>query len=327
MYSQLLSRVADDVERGGPSLDVLSGHENDPGPSALALRLAGSVHRLVLAGEAPELAKFYPSAGGEWNPEAGWRSFERLLRERTGRLREWLDRPPQTNEVGRSAALMGGLLRIGESFRHPVRLLEIGSSGGLNLRADRFFYTASDGSTFGPEDSPVRLDGAWRGRQLTPWPGLQIAERLGSDVLPVDVTKPDGRLTLMSYVWPDQLARLDRLRNAFTVARDFPVEVRRESAVSFVSNIELVPGTTTVLWHSVTWQYLSRAEQAATGSLVDALGAAATESMPFAHLVMEPVRRTPDATHEFLVVLRLWPAGERRVIGQSAAHGTPTTWE
>jgi hypothetical protein len=47
MYAVLLDRLADDLEAGGVTADVLAGHEDDPGPSALGLRLLGSVHRLV----------------------------------------------------------------------------------------------------------------------------------------------------------------------------------------------------------------------------------------------------------------------------------------
>ena len=327
LYAGLLDLLADDIEAGGVSVAVLAGHEDDPGPSALALRLLGSVHRLVLNGRAPELAAFYPSAGGDWGLRAGWRAFENLLRTRPDEVREWLDRPPQTNEVGRASALMGGLLRVGESFRLPVRLLEIGASGGLNLRADRYFYTGQDGFRHGHPDSPVRLEGAWQGSPLTAWPDLRIVERLGCDVMPVDVSSEDGRLTLMSYVWPDQTVRFERLLGAIEVARGLPVEVRRQDAVSFVRDIELVPTTTTVLWHSVMWQYLSAEDRAAVMSRIDELGAAATSDMPFAHLFLEPTRRTPASDHEFLVVLQLWPEGERRILGTSVGHGIPTTWE
>ncbi len=48
MYADLLHRTAADLEAGGPVCTVLAGHEDDPGPSAIALRLLGSVHRLVL---------------------------------------------------------------------------------------------------------------------------------------------------------------------------------------------------------------------------------------------------------------------------------------
>ena len=310
MYAGLLDRVADDIDSGGVSVEILDGHENDPGPSALALRLAGSVHRLVLSGQAPELAIFYPSVGGEWDLVAGWTAFENVLRSQPDRVREWLDQPPQTNEVGRASALMGGLLRIGESYRIPVRLFEIGSSGGLNLRADQFSY-----------------EGAWQGTSLEPWPDLRIVERLGSDVMPVDVATTEGRLTLTAYVWPDQAARLERLQGALRVAQDFPAEVRRQDAVSFVRDIELVEGRTTVLWHSVMWQYLSADDQKSVTAGVNELGASATAQMPFAHLFLEPTRRAPSSDHEFLVVLELWPTGQRRFLGTSVGHGIPTTWE
>src|SRR3954465_11582805 len=67
MYAELLAGLADDLEAGGPTARVLAGHEDAPGPSGLALRLAGSVHRLVLAGTAPPLAAYYPSTGGTWS--------------------------------------------------------------------------------------------------------------------------------------------------------------------------------------------------------------------------------------------------------------------
>src|SRR3712207_3848385 len=80
MYAELLTRCAADVEAGGPTAQVLEGHEADPGPSALGLRLLGSVHRLVLERRAGELAAFYPSVGGTWEPAAGWRAFSAVVR-------------------------------------------------------------------------------------------------------------------------------------------------------------------------------------------------------------------------------------------------------
>jgi hypothetical protein len=327
MYAELLDRVAADVTQGGPSRDVLAGHEDDPGPSALGLRLLGSVHRLVLERRAGALAAFHPSVGGSWDPDGGWSAFRDLLHQQPAAVAAWLDRPPQTNEVGRAGALVGGLLRIGESHRLPVRLLEIGASGGLNLRADRFAYVADGVVIQGPEDSPLRLEQPWRGRPVVPWPDLQVVERLGCDTDPVDVSTTEGRLTLTSYVWPDQLTRLERLRRAFQVADQVPAKVRRLDAVSFVRDVVLREGTVTVLWHSVMWQYLPAQDRAAVTAVVEELGAAATPEAPFAHLYAEPARRAPGADHEFLVELQQSPGGERQVIGTTVGHGLPTTWE
>jgi hypothetical protein len=328
MYAALLARVADDVEAGGPCAEVLAGHADAPGPSATALRLAGSVHRLVLQRRAGALATYYPSVGGTWEPEGGWEAFRALVAAEPAAVQEWLDRPPQTNEVGRSAALMVGLLALTAQLGDlPVRLVEIGSSAGLNLLADRFRYTTDDGRTAGPDDSPVTLAGAWTGDVPlhAPWP--RVVERTATDVMPVDVTTTEGRLALTAYVWPDQTERLERLRGALALAAATPVPVRRAGAAAVVDDLALVPGALTVLWHSVMWQYLDRDEQHHVRARIDALGAAATPEAPFAHLVLEPTRRTPESEHEFLVVLRAWPGGERRVLATSRGHGLPTQWE
>jgi hypothetical protein len=324
MYDGLLRRVADDLDAGGPSAAVLTGHEDDPGPSGLALRLAGSVHRLVLQRRAGALAAYYPTVGGTWDLDGGWPVFRDLLAEQPEAVREWLDRPPQTNEVGRSTALLTGLLDAQRHRALPVRLFEIGSSGGLNLLFDRFRYDWPGGS-LGPDDSRVVLDPAWSGAPPD-GPLPQVAERTGSDVMPIDVRSTEGRLALTAYVWPDQVARFERLRGALDVAAGTPYDVRRRPAGDFVEAMSLRPGTTTVLWHSVMWQYLPRAEQDRVLARLEQLGAAADEDSPLVHLYAEPTRRTPDSEHEFLVCTHRWPGdGQRRVLGTMAPHGLPVT--
>jgi hypothetical protein len=326
MYGDLLECLADDIADEGPAAEVLRGHEQDPGPSGLALRLVGSVHRLVLERRAGTLAAFYPSVGGTWETTGGWPAFRRLLADRPDDVREWLDRPPQTNEVGRASALMAGLLLIGRGHRLPVRLFEIGSSGGLNLLVDRFRYVWPGGS-LGPGDSPVALDPAWVGDPPLREPP-DIVERTGSDVMPVDVRTPEGRLALTAYVWPDQVHRFERLRGGFALAADTPYDVHRRAAADFVDGLTVAAGTVTVLWHSVMWQYVPRDQQVRITDRLAELGASADSDSPLVHLYAEPVRRTPGSRHEFLVCLHQWPGGgERRVLGTMAPHGLPVSWE
>jgi hypothetical protein len=327
LYRALLTRVADDVVAGGPAREILRGHEDDPGPSALALRLMGGVHRLVLEGRAPALARTFPSVGGTGDPEAAWPALHAVLTEFTDELRTRLGQPPQTNEVGRAAALIGGLQHLAAADRRPVRLLEIGASAGLNLRADRFRVELGDGRAVGPAESPVVLRDPWRGPVPPLESRLTVLERIGCDVAPLDPTTSEGRLLLTSYVWPDQLTRLDRLRGALDLAREVPATVVASGAGDFLDGVELVDGTTTVLWHSVMWQYLDRDEQARVESRLAELGSQASGPAGFAHLALEPRRRAPGAEHEFLVVLRTWPDGAERVLGSAEPHGIPTTWE
>ena len=324
MYADLLTRAAADIEAGGVVRDVLRGHEDPSGLSALALRLLGSVHRLVLERRAGELATYYPSVGGSWDPDGGWAAFRALLEAHPDAVAEWLDHAPQTNEVGRATALYGGLVQLPDDL--PVRLHEIGSSAGLNLRPDRFAYVDEAGTVFGDAGSPVRLEHAWGGRTLEARP-VHLVERLGSDIRPVDVTTTEGRTLLTAYVWPDQRARLERLRGAMALAAWVPAEVRRQSAASFVAGLELADGCATVLWHSVMWQYLSTDEQQSVAARIEELGAAADDRRPFVHLSAEPERRTPDGPHEFLVRMRVWPGGADRLLGRTVGHGVPTVWE
>lgn len=326
MYAELLGRLADDLEAGGPTVRVLRGHEDDPGPSGLALRLAGSIHRLVLDGVAAELDAFYPTTGGTWSAP-GVDAVLDLLDRRADDVRPLLDQAPQTNEVGRSAALLGGLLRSLTRHRRPVRLFEIGASGGLNLFADRFRYVDDAGRSWGDPLSPVALEGAWRGAPLPLEEDVVVVERGGCDVSPVDVTTDDGRLTLTSYVWPDMTARHTRLAGAIELARQHPVRVERTEAASYAERLELRDWHLTVLWHSVMWQYVPREQQERVTARLVELGATATDRTPLVHLFAEPTRRTPQDRHRFWVVAETWPGGRREFVAQMAPHGLPVTWE
>jgi hypothetical protein len=325
LYAELMTRAADDARAGGVIADVLAGHEEDPTDSALALRLFGAVHRLVLEGRAPRLAAYYPSVGGRPDPDAAWTALRELLLARREEVRAGLTTPPQTNEVGRSAALIGGLLHVAADRPLPVRLVEIGASAGLNLRADAFRIDHGGVALYGPRESPVVLRDAWRG-PLPPLDArLRIVARAGSDRAPVDPTDPRGALLLTSYVWADQIERLDRLRGALELARRIPAPVERAAAEDALRRLPLVEGTTTVVWHSVMWQYLSSAERAAVDRRCAELGALATPAAAFARLFLEPWP-APDRPERFAVVLRVWPGGDERMLGEAHPHGVPVTW-
>jgi hypothetical protein len=292
---------------------VLRGHEHDPGPSALALRLMGAVHRLVLRGDAPRLAAHYPSAGGE--PHGPWPAFLDALRDHADELRVLVEDPVQTNETARCAALLGGFLETARRTGLPLRLLEVGASAGLNLRFDRYRYALGD-ERWGPAGSAVRLRSRLIGERPPLETALRVASRAGCDARPVDPRTGEGRLTLTSYVWADQLGRLERLRAALAIAAELDAPVERGRAASWTEArlAEADPGVVSVVFHSIVMQYLPAAERE---RFERALRAA---TGPLAWLRMEPAGGLTD------VRLTLWPGGEERLLARAGYHGDPVEW-
>lgn len=323
LYGDLLLHTADDLQSGGVTARVLDGYLDDRLASGLALRLLGGVHAQVLCGGAPELAAFYPSAGGTPERALGspraWAALQQVLAEHHAEVRSWLGHPPQTNEVGRAAALLGGLRHIAAEARLPIRLVEVGTSAGLNLRADWFCVPGPAGS-YGDAQSPVVLAGGWQGN-APPVSPIEVVERIGGDIAPVDPLTEDGRLRLTAYVWPDQHERLERLRGALRIASQVAADLRAERASATLARTRLVAGTWTVVWHSIFRQYLTQAERAELVAGIAELGAAATPQARFAWLFFEQ-----SAAGGCRVTLTTWPGQERRVLGSAPAHGLPVHW-
>jgi hypothetical protein len=325
LYRDLLRRAATDCEAGGPTWDVLDGHERDPEASAVALRFLGAVHRLVLGGEAPALARHYPSAGGGLGADP-WPDFADALTAHRARLRELVVLPVQTNEVGRSATLVGGFLVIAHATHLPLRILEIGSSAGLNLRWDHYRYE-QNGVGFGPRDSEVRFVNPFRDHMASIAGGATVVERTGCDAAPIDPASDLGRLTLRAYVWPDQTERYARLAGALAVAARVPATVEHADAAAWLAAklARPVTGTATVVFHSIVLQYLGRDGARRVGDILTTAGAAASARAPLGWLRLEPARQ-PDGQIEFHLDLTLWPPGTTRTLALSTPHGPPVDW-
>jgi hypothetical protein len=124
----------------------------------------------------------------------------------------------------------------------------------------------------------------------------------------------------MSYVWPDQFARLDRLGRALQIAHGIPVTIDTLSADVWIDRHAVTaPGTATVLMHSVMWQYMPVAVQRRITATMQERGAQATVEAPLALLAMEP----GPAAVTMDLSLTLWPDGQRRVLAHCGGHGPP----
>ncbi len=188
--------------------DAVTRWPLDPEESALVLRLCGAFHMAVRAGRAPLLAPLYPPAAD--TGRALDTALLATIAERGGDLVADLESAPQTNEVARSAILLGGLLTIARKTGLALALNEIGASAGLNLHPDCYGYDLGQGRRWGPGDAPLTIPCDWRGAAPALDAPLTIAARAGSDLAPIDPADAQARERVLGYIWPDQGARLER---------------------------------------------------------------------------------------------------------------------
>jgi len=358
LWGRLLRIVADDVAAEGASWAVMGERADLRFGQAGPLRLLGAAHRLALSGAAPAWAALLPSCGGTApapgpSGDAELRdAWVELVGGHGGELVAGLDREVQTNEVARSAALAfaqsvvfaspspspspgfgGGFRRYSTKTTAKAgvggsRLVEIGCSGGLNLRLDRFRIDLGGATAgivvLGDPDGPVRLAPEVRSPVDPDVEIVPIVERVGIDPHPIDPSTEDGRLTLLSFVWPDQTERFERLAAAIDLARSVPATLlptggRRTSEVlEEVLARPVEPGTMTVVQHSIVWQYIPTDQRPEVTAVIERAGEVAGADTPLAWVRMEPDEwdRRRAAVH-----VRRWPGGGDRLVAHADFHG------
>ena len=326
LYAELLRGLVEDYRRGGLTAVLLEGVSERPVHDAVPLRYLATAHRLALTDLAPRLAARYPSCGGTWDGDAGIvRDFLATVGERQDVFVDGLRRNVQTNEVGRAPVLASGMAWLTSQHRLPIDQLEIGTSGGLLSRWDHYGYDTG-GSRWGDPDSALRFGPTWWRRPpddlgVTP----HVVRRRASDVSPIDVTTEIGRATMLSFVWPDQLDRIARLRAAMSVAQTVPLLVDAADAGTWLAQElagGLMPGALTVVFHSIVWQYLPAPTRSAMRAALSAAGEEATLDRPLCWLRMEPA--TSD--HADLRVTS-WPGGQQEHLANVGYHGADVDWQ
>lgn len=322
LYRFLLLRLADDWESGGVARELCRDWEGAPVESLVQLRLLAGLQRLVLTRRADALGMYYPNLGGTADYRDAWPAFRAVLVEHAAELRDSLEMVPQTNEPGRSTALLIGIFdAVHRSGIDRIRLLEPGASAGLNLLVDRFRIGGESWAS-GPADSPLRLDAAVVGA-VEPV-DYTIVSRRGCDLAPVDPSTDEGRLRLTSFVWPDDVERHDRLKAALRVAAGNQVPVDRAGAAGWLDaqlRQDVDERVLTVVWNSVTEQYWPGDEQKRVHDLL----AAAARRIPLAQVSMELVPTQPGARLTVAVSQGAGTSGsfEPVEIARVADHGIP----
>lgn len=319
-------RLSGQSDQGGLIQRILSwrgnpSHEGD----ALPLRLMGGLHALAREGRRHEWSSLYPPHEAP-DDEGLWAALLVVLREEAGFLDPWLDGPPQTNEVGRSSALMAGLLVLADQFGLGFETYELGASAGLNSRLDHYAHDLG-GVRVGDLASEVRLKPEWHGA-APPRANVQISKRHLVDINPLDPTDYATRVRLMAYVWADQTERLKRLVAALDVARKVPLEVESSDAADWLEqrlSLQAVPGVCRVVMHTIAFQYFPPEAKARIRAHLERVGEGASPEAPLAWLSFEQDERGGEERRPSLD-LTVWPGGHRQRLALCQPHGARIDW-
>lgn len=309
------------------------GWPGDPTSRAdsVPLRLCGALHALVLTGADPAMAATYRARVVDETAVLA----ALLTHEDT--VLDWLDSPPQTNEVARSAAIIAAARFLKTFCRLPIRALELGASAGLNLNFGLCHLSPvpvdlSKRAPSSPDGDPIGVSGHddrpdqvflrpdWHGD--APTGDVDVIEAEGVDLRPIDPIT--DALRLMAYCWADQDARLARLRAALALAHTHPPRVAAGDAAGWLQDrlSRPAPGRLTLVYHTVAAQYFPQSTQAACEAALQGAAGAADATAPVAHFAMEA-----DGGEGAALTLRLWDGHARGWhLGRGDFHGRWVRW-
>jgi hypothetical protein len=253
LYGRLAVGIADDHAL----LAIAATAQARPVPNLLL----AAVHFLLLQGADPALEAFYPDlAGDSQMPQIGepFALFRAFCLDHADAIQALLaHRRVQTNEVRRCACLLPAFTvaarRLGD---HPLALVEVGASAGLNLLWDRYHYDYGIGGQCGDPSAPVRLACELRGDRRPPLPAPMpaIATRVGLDLNPIDVRDDDAALWLRALIWPEQRDRAALLAQAIGVAQQHPPPLLAGDAIALLPGVlaNIPADATLCIYHSFT---------------------------------------------------------------------------
>jgi hypothetical protein len=293
-----------------------------PLEDAMPLRLAGGFHHLLLTGDDDRLIPVYHS---EITDQAEVDMIVcAVTADHDARLLPWLDGPPQTNEAGRSASFMAGLLWLADKVTCRFELNELGASAGINTMMDRYHYDLG-GVTAGPANSPMQIKPDWRGAP-PPQADVEIVGISGCDQEPVDLSDAAAALRVKSYVWPENSERLKRMDAAIALAAEKRPDVVQADALDWVLQRLSAPqadGVTRVINHSIVWQYIPESRRQAISEAMEVAGERATPERPLAWMMLE----TNRATFKHELSIKYWPGPDPwQLLAEAQAHGAWVEW-
>lgn len=226
MYHYLSNLIAEDTEL----LTIVSvSRSGQPAPN---LFLA-AINYLLYKYPQSKLRRFYPNHSGNFSTSGLFQELKSFCLEHREEIESIIStRLVQTNEVQRCALLIPALSVVQNIIKGaPLAIVDVGTSSGLNLLLDKYSYRYSDGTRLGSEENTLVLDCEKRGISFpSNLSQLNIKERLGIDLNPIDLKNADELLWSLSLLWPDQIDRYKRFKSAVSVLATHPIQVFKGSA-------------------------------------------------------------------------------------------------
>lgn len=331
LTARVLRLLAERMMPDGPVTSRVLGWQGDPGTGhdALALRLAGGLHALVLDRIDPVLHRAYANAH-DLSDLTLWRALKDAMAQHPDMLMRWLDLPPQTNELRRSAVLVAAAHWLTERFALPLVLSELGASAGLNLLWDLYAIEAA-GRRLGPASveavgAEIVLRPQWLG-PLPPEAPVRVAARAGVDLNPLCPVA--DQLRILSYIWAGQQERMALTRAALKLAAKVRPPVARGDAADWLEMRlrEQHRGALHLVFHTVAWQYFPPDTRTRCEAALARDGAQATAQAPLARLSMESDGTSGQGA---AVSIRIWsdarPEPQEISLGRADFHGRWVDW-
>jgi hypothetical protein len=322
-FTARLLRLCGERLRPGTALTdrlfAWSGDISGAGAS-VPLRLAGGFHALVRSEKSATLSAAYPP--NDVADDRLWVAVDAAIETHQVFLNRWIDSPPQTNELRRSAVLIATAHWLAARFEMPLVLSELGASAGLNLVWDQYVLEIG-GKSWGPEKAAISLCPDWRGA-APPEAGVVVAERRGVDLNPLNSQNESDQLRLLSYIWADQDQRICNTKSALRLP---PAPVDKGDAVDWLEQRLRAPrpGHIHLIYHTIAWQYFPQERQKRGEEIIARAVKNARSDAPVARLSVEAdgdLRGMGGAA----VTAQISPDPRPVRFGRTDFHGRWTDW-
>lgn len=297
---------------------LIRSWQGDPRAAALAMRFNAAIHALARLGRPRKLRALYEREHDDFDG-----AVAEAMAAEDDFIAMWMRDPPQTNEVCRAAGIMAALAVAHGSIGMPFELLELGSSAGLNLNLARYTYDLG-GTRAGAPDSLVRIAPEWRGPP-PPSSDVHVLTARGVDINPLDTSDEATRERLLSFVFADQPARAERLRQALQIARQNPPRVDRADAATWLKEqlgVPQAPGRCRAVFHSMLLQYLSGDDRRAVEEAIEDAASRADDERPLVRISFE----WTESRDEVQLRLACWPSGKSWHLATCHPYGAWIDW-